>query len=78
MGSVGDMIVSKHAPNDAAISEYFAISEKDFSTLSYYDSQVYAWLRPGTYPAWVDNKGNAEDGVLIGGSQGDAKDIAFF
>ena len=48
MGGIGDMVVSKPAWNGAAVTEYFAVADKDFSTLSYYDSQVYAWLRPGT------------------------------
>ena len=55
--------------------KYFSIADRDFNTLSYY-SQIWAWLRPGTYPAWVDNKGNVPDGALIGGSPGDFKDIA--
>ena len=76
MGAVGDMIVSKHAWNDAQVTEYFAVADKDFSTLSYYGSQVWAWLRPGTYPEFVDVKGNVPAGSLIGGSPSDFKNVA--
>ena len=69
------MIVSKHALNHTAISEYFSVADKDFSTLSYYDSQVWAWLRPGTYPEIIDVKGNVPAGSLIGGSPSDFKNV---
>ena len=75
MGGIGDMVVSKHAWNDAAVTEYFAVADKDFSALSYYDSQVWAWLRPGTYPEFVDVKGNVPAGSLIGGSPSDFKNV---
>ena len=41
------MIFSKQSLNDAHVTEYFAITDKDFSTLSYYGSQIWVWLRPG-------------------------------
>ena len=74
MGGVGDMLISKHAWNTAQVAEYFAVADKDFSTLSYYGLEVYAWLKPGTYPALVDAKGNVPDGALINGSATDFKD----
>ena len=39
------------------------------------DSQVWAWLRPGTYPEIVDVKGNVPAGSLIGGSPSDFKNV---
>ena len=75
MGGIGDMIVSKHAWNDVQISEYFAIADKDVSTLSYYDSQIFVWLRPGTYPELIDVKGNVPSGELVGGSSSDFKHV---
>ena len=74
MGGVGDMLVSKYALNNAAVTEYYAST--DFSTLSYYDSQVWAWLRPGTYPSIIDVKGNVAAGSLAGGQPSDFKNVA--
>ena len=76
MCSVGDIIVTKETFNDAAVSKYFSIANKDLNTLSYYDSHIWSWLRPGTYPAIIDVKGNVPDGALIGGSPGDVNNIA--
>ena len=69
------MVVSKHAWSDTAVTEYFAVADKDSSTLSYYDSQVWAWLRPDTYPSIIDVKGNVPAGSLIGGSPSDFKKV---
>ena len=74
MGGVGDMIISKHAWNTAQVAEYFAVADKDFSTLSYYALQSYAWLKPGAYPALIDVKGNVLDGALIDGQATDFKE----
>ena len=49
MGGIGDMIASKHAWNNMQVTTYVAVAAKDFSTLSYYESQVWAWLRPVTF-----------------------------
>ena len=75
MGGVGDMIISKHSWNTAQVTEYFSITDKDFSTLSYYDQEVYAWLKPGVYPTLIDAKGNVPNGEFIGGSASDYKDV---
>ena len=76
-GGVGDMIFSKQSLNDAHVTEYFAITDKDFSTLSYYGSQIWVWLRPGgTSPDIIIEKGNARPGSLVGGSPGDFKIMA--
>ena len=75
MGGIGDMLVSKHAWNNAQVSEYFAISDKYLSTLSYYGSQVWAWLRPGVYPEIIDVKSNVPPGELVGGSPSDFKNF---
>ena len=55
------------------VSEYFAVADKDFTTLSYYNSQVWAWLRPGIYPEITDVKGNVAAGSFVGGSEADYK-----
>ena len=55
------------------MSEYFAVADKDLSTLSNYGSQVWAWLRPGVYPEIIDVKSNVPAGSLIGGSPSDVK-----
>ena len=76
MGGIGDMVVSKHAWNDAQVSEYFAVADNDFNTLSYYSEQVWAWLRPGTYIEIIDVKGKVASWSLIGGSPSDFKHVA--
>ena len=76
MGGIGDMIVSKHVWNNAQVAEYYAVADKDFSTLSNNDSQFYAWPRPGIYPEIIDVKGNLLSGSLVNGSESDFRSIA--
>ena len=43
------MIFSKQSLNDAHVTEYFAITDKDFSTLSYYGSQILGMASTGRH-----------------------------
>ncbi|MCP4829617.1 MAG: hypothetical protein GY889_12170 [Proteobacteria bacterium] len=74
-GGVNNLIMSDQVLTGPQVAEFFQTGE-DFATHEYYpDLTSYCRLGEDTFPAVVDDKGNATNGVLVNGSAEDFKNV---
>ena len=68
-GTLSDWILSPYAFTPVDVQEFSKSTMP--SDLSFYDSKITSWLKPGVYPTVTDVKGTLSDGALYNGQPED-------